>query len=116
MPLDINAREPDDELHNPDPRRDCKSDRGGPICTARGIENLGCLFILVCALVMLLYVVFCLFSCVGIESYQLFSAGMHNPFLGEIPNRIHISNRLSNSNPFPEAEAILEWRVQPWRD
>lgn len=57
MPLDVNSREPDDDLHNPDPRRDYKSDRGGAIFTARGIVNLGCLFFLFCALVMLLYVV-----------------------------------------------------------
>ncbi|KIP11417.1 glycoside hydrolase family 16 protein [Phlebiopsis gigantea 11061_1 CR5-6] len=39
-------REPDDELHNPDPRRDRKSDQGGTIFTGRGIANLGCLLIL----------------------------------------------------------------------
>ncbi|KAF9234999.1 glycoside hydrolase family 16 protein [Melanogaster broomeanus] len=38
--------EPDDYLHNPDPQRDLKNDKGGTICTARGIANLGCLFIL----------------------------------------------------------------------
>ncbi|KAF8127642.1 glycoside hydrolase family 16 protein [Boletus edulis] len=38
--------EPDDYLHNPDPKRDLKSDQGGTICTARGIANLGCLFLL----------------------------------------------------------------------
>ncbi|EIM92126.1 beta-glucan synthesis-associated [Stereum hirsutum FP-91666 SS1] len=41
-----NQPEPDDELHNPDPRRDRKYDAGGTIFTLRGIANLGCLAIL----------------------------------------------------------------------
>ncbi|EKM61142.1 glycoside hydrolase family 16 protein [Phanerochaete carnosa HHB-10118-sp] len=44
--LSPNFREPDDELHNPDPKRDRKSDKGGTILTSRGIANLGCLVIL----------------------------------------------------------------------
>lgn len=44
--LSPNFREPDDELHNPDPKRDRKSDKGGTIFTSRGIANLGCLVIL----------------------------------------------------------------------
>ena len=52
--LSPNFREPDDELHNPDPRRDRKSDKGGTIFTARGIANLGCLFILFSGMGMLL--------------------------------------------------------------
>ncbi|GJE87636.1 glycoside hydrolase family 16 protein [Phanerochaete sordida] len=44
--LSPSFREPDDELHNPDPKRDRKSDKGGTIFTSRGIANLGCLFIL----------------------------------------------------------------------
>ena len=51
-----NHREPDDDLHTPDPRRDRKSDQGGTICTARGISNLGCLAILFAGITMLLYV------------------------------------------------------------
>lgn len=46
-------REPDDDLHNPDPRRDHRTDRGGSICTARGILNLGCLVILSAGLLMM---------------------------------------------------------------
>ncbi|PSS37591.1 hypothetical protein PHLCEN_2v607 [Hermanssonia centrifuga] len=46
-------REPDDELHNPDPRRDRKSDKGGTIFTARGVSNLGCLVILFSGMAML---------------------------------------------------------------
>ncbi|OJT09591.1 Beta-glucan synthesis-associated protein SKN1 [Trametes pubescens] len=38
--------EGDDDLHNPDPRRDRKHDQGGHIFTARGFFNLGCLFVL----------------------------------------------------------------------
>lgn len=42
----MNSAEPDDYLHNPDPRRDRHFDAGGTILTMRGIANLGCLFIL----------------------------------------------------------------------
>jgi hypothetical protein len=52
----MNVREPDDFLHNPDPKRDRHYDAGGHIFTARGIANLGCLFILATGLLMLLCV------------------------------------------------------------
>lgn len=45
-----------DYLHNPDPKRDRKSDRGGSIFTARGLMNLGCLAILISGLLTLLSV------------------------------------------------------------
>jgi len=51
--LTMNVPEPDDYLHNPDPKRDRHYDAGGHIFTARGIANLGCLFILGAALLML---------------------------------------------------------------
>lgn len=35
--------EPDDYLHNPDPRRDRRVDKGGSVLTGRGLANLGCL-------------------------------------------------------------------------
>ena len=38
--------EPDDSLHNPDPIRDHKVDKGGHIFSSRGLVNLGCLLIL----------------------------------------------------------------------
>ncbi|KAJ3715052.1 glycoside hydrolase family 16 protein [Lentinula raphanica] len=47
----LNVREPDDYLHNPDPKRDRKNDKGGTFLTARGFANLGCLAILLVALV-----------------------------------------------------------------
>ncbi|TFK37538.1 beta-glucan synthesis-associated protein KRE6 [Crucibulum laeve] len=53
MPLLMGNPEPDDYLHNPDPRRDRKNDRGGHIFTARGIANLGCLFVLAAGMMML---------------------------------------------------------------
>ncbi|QRV76398.1 glycoside hydrolase family 16 protein [Ceratobasidium sp. AG-Ba] len=43
--------EPDDYLHNPDPRRDRASDLGASIFTARGIANLGCLSLLALAFI-----------------------------------------------------------------
>ncbi|KAH9955314.1 glycoside hydrolase family 16 protein [Russula dissimulans] len=49
----MNVPEPDDYLHNPDPKRDRHYDAGGHIFTARGIANLGCLFLLGASLLML---------------------------------------------------------------
>ncbi|KAI0068292.1 beta-glucan synthesis-associated [Artomyces pyxidatus] len=51
--LRSNAPEPDDYLHNPDPRRDRKNDQGGTIFTIRGATNLGCLAILSCGIIAL---------------------------------------------------------------
>ncbi|CCO27401.1 Eukaryotic translation initiation factor 2 subunit alpha Short=eIF-2-alpha [Rhizoctonia solani AG-1 IB] len=42
----LNVPEPDDHLHNPDPRRDRLNDAGGSIFNPRGLANLGCLLIL----------------------------------------------------------------------
>jgi len=47
----LNVREPDDYLHNPDPKRDRKNDKGGTFLTTRGFANLGCLFLLLIILV-----------------------------------------------------------------
>ena len=52
--LSMRDMEPDDQLHNPDPTRDLKNDRGGSIFTSRGIVNLGCLFILAASIMTLL--------------------------------------------------------------
>ncbi|KAG2023057.1 beta-glucan synthesis-associated protein [Coprinopsis cinerea AmutBmut pab1-1] len=38
--------EPDDYLHNPDPKRDVNYDAGGHFCTYRGLTNLGCMITL----------------------------------------------------------------------
>ncbi|KZO89660.1 glycoside hydrolase family 16 protein [Calocera viscosa TUFC12733] len=51
--LSLSDREADDYLHNPDPKRDRKNDRGGTMFTARGIVNLGCLFIMAAGLIAL---------------------------------------------------------------
>ncbi|TFK37328.1 beta-glucan synthesis-associated protein [Crucibulum laeve] len=51
--LSINQPEADDELHNPDPRRDRKNDYGGHIFTSRGLANLGCIIVLGVGLVAL---------------------------------------------------------------
>ncbi|KAI0041789.1 glycoside hydrolase family 16 protein [Auriscalpium vulgare] len=51
--LRTNDPEPDDYLHNPDPKRDRKYDQGGTIFTARGLSNLGCLLVLACGIVTL---------------------------------------------------------------
>jgi Beta-glucan synthesis-associated protein SKN1/KRE6/Sbg1 len=52
----MNVPEPDDVLHNPDPKRDRHYDNGGHIFTSRGIANLGCLFVLLAGMMMLLFV------------------------------------------------------------
>jgi hypothetical protein len=54
--MQANMQEPDDVLHNPDPRRDRKNDTGGTIFTARGMANLGCLAVLFFGLLVLLWV------------------------------------------------------------
>lgn len=51
--LAMNLEEPDDELHNPDPRRDRNNDRGGSVFTYRGLTNLGCLIFLAVGMVTL---------------------------------------------------------------
>lgn len=72
--LAMNLEEPDDELHNPDPRRDRKNDRGGSVFTYRGLTNLGCLIFLAVGMVSLLYAHIIYVSLVpGID--MLFSAG-----------------------------------------
>ncbi|KAI0947300.1 hypothetical protein AcV7_009758 [Taiwanofungus camphoratus] len=43
---DLYRPEHDDIFHNPDPRRDYRSDKGGSIFTPRGVTNLGCLIFL----------------------------------------------------------------------
>lgn len=55
----VNTPEPDDYLHNPDPKRDRNIDAGGHIFTARGISNLGFMAFLVLGMLMLLYVSVC---------------------------------------------------------
>ncbi|KDN41086.1 hypothetical protein RSAG8_07640, partial [Rhizoctonia solani AG-8 WAC10335] len=49
--VDYGHPEADDDLHNPDPKRDCGHDSGGTFCTARGVANLGCLAILLVGLI-----------------------------------------------------------------
>ncbi|KAJ7574310.1 beta-glucan synthesis-associated [Mycena floridula] len=51
--LSPNQPEADDDLHNPDPRRDRKIDTDKNILTSRGLANLGCLFILAMGLITL---------------------------------------------------------------
>ncbi|KAI0724623.1 glycoside hydrolase family 16 protein [Cerioporus squamosus] len=56
LPLDphyVDGPEADDKLHNPDPVRDHRSDKGGSIVTGRGLMNLGCIFILAAGIVAL---------------------------------------------------------------
>lgn len=57
--LSPNHPEPDDYLHNPDPKRDRNNDRGGSIFTHRGLSNLGCLSLLILTLLGLLSVFYC---------------------------------------------------------
>lgn len=54
--MSVDQPENDDFLHNPDPRRDYKSDKGGHIFTSRGLANLGCLLIMSAGMLTLLCV------------------------------------------------------------
>jgi hypothetical protein len=54
--VSMNHPEPDDVLHNPDPKRDRRSDGGGSLFTHRGLANLGCLLLISLAVIALLYV------------------------------------------------------------
>ncbi|KAF5371672.1 hypothetical protein D9758_003419 [Tetrapyrgos nigripes] len=49
--LSMNDPEADDFLHNPDPKRDSKNDRGGSYFNDRSFSNLGCLLLLAVALI-----------------------------------------------------------------
>ncbi|KAI0651966.1 glycoside hydrolase family 16 protein [Trametes meyenii] len=49
----VDGPEPDDVLHNPDPRRDRKGDSRGNIFTVRGLVNLGCISLLAVAIISL---------------------------------------------------------------
>ncbi|KAL5501279.1 hypothetical protein ACEPAH_8539 [Sanghuangporus vaninii] len=51
--MDATVAEPDDELHTPDPDRDKTIDKGGTVCTPRGMLNLGCLIVLLASLLAL---------------------------------------------------------------
>lgn len=52
-PLHMDTPEPDDFLHNPDPKRDRTNDFARDVFTKRGITNLGCLLILCLGLISL---------------------------------------------------------------
>ncbi|KAI0669783.1 glycoside hydrolase family 16 protein [Trametes maxima] len=49
----VDGPEPDDALHNPDPRRDRKGESRGNIFTARGLVNLGCISLLAAGIIAL---------------------------------------------------------------
>ncbi|KAF7974426.1 hypothetical protein HWV62_12296 [Athelia sp. TMB] len=53
--LSMQDKEEDDFLHNPDPTRDLKSDRGGSIITGRGIANLGCIVLIAASIITLFH-------------------------------------------------------------
>ncbi|KAF7966825.1 hypothetical protein HWV62_36925 [Athelia sp. TMB] len=50
---DLSYAEADDVLHNPDPTRDRRTDLSGTIFTCRGLTNVGCLALLVLAVITL---------------------------------------------------------------
>ncbi|KAH9944099.1 glycoside hydrolase family 16 protein [Epithele typhae] len=51
--VSFNHPEDDDSLHNPNPKRDHRADKGGSVFTARGLMNLGCILFLATAILML---------------------------------------------------------------
>ena len=85
----MNVREPDDYLHNPDPKRDRHYDAGGHIFTARGFANLGCLFILGAGMLMLL----CVFPHSFPSSPQETSPTIHVPFSAGYPIYSHFTTK-----------------------
>lgn len=85
--LHINDREPDDWLHNPDPRRDKDFDEGGSVFTARGFANLGCIGLLTIAVVTLFagYPIITYFTTDELSNRGGFNLGGINAS-GQIPN------------------------------
>jgi len=84
--LSPNHAEPDDYLHNPDPRRDKSTDHGGNIFTARGIMNLGCLLVLGLGILTLFagYPVISHFTSHPLSSFGAFGVGGINS-TGQVP-------------------------------
>ncbi|TFK48197.1 glycoside hydrolase family 16 protein [Heliocybe sulcata] len=82
-----NQPENDDFLHNPDPRRDHKWDRGGSMFTGRGIANLGCLFIMAAGLITLFagYPLATYFSKHDLKFFGGFNVGGTNA-TGQVPS------------------------------
>lgn len=85
--ISLNHPEPDDDLHNPDPRRDRRHDRGGGVLTCRGLSNLGCLTVLCLGLVALFggYPVLSYFTHHTLSSNGGFNIGGINAS-GQIPS------------------------------
>ncbi|KAI0756878.1 glycoside hydrolase family 16 protein [Daedaleopsis nitida] len=85
--LSIDQPENDDYLHNPDPRRDRKSDKGGHIFTTRGLANLGCLVILCAGMLTLFagYPLITYFSKTPLSTNGGFNLGGINA-TGQIPS------------------------------
>ncbi|KAK0464977.1 beta-glucan synthesis-associated [Desarmillaria tabescens] len=82
-----NHAEPDDYLHNPDPRRDRKNDNGGSVFTYRGLTNLGCIVVLGLGLVSLFagYPIISYFTTHDISSLGGFNLGGINAS-GQVPS------------------------------
>ncbi|KAL4070806.1 glycoside hydrolase family 16 protein [Scleroderma citrinum] len=112
-----NHPEPDDYLHNPDPRRDRKHDRGGSVITCRGLSNLGCLLVLTTGLLALFagYPLISYFTRHGLSFNGGFNIGGINAS-GQIPS---ISNNYglididtpSSAYTFPSFADGSEWQL-----
>lgn len=111
----MNHPEPDDYLHNPDPKRDRRSDRGGSIFTLRGLENIGCIAVLVLAL-MALFAGYPLIVYFGGDEPD--TLGGYN--LGGINGTGQVAARLGNTNLIdidtpPEAYTYTSrWTGETW--
>lgn len=92
--------EPDDYLHNPDPKRDKKSDKGGTIFTIRGLMNLGCLVILIVALMTLFagYPIITHFTKNDAKTLGAFNLGGVNGS-GQVPQTIGNFGLIDNDTP-----------------
>ncbi|THH13369.1 hypothetical protein EW146_g6838 [Bondarzewia mesenterica] len=85
--LSPNVREPDDFLHNPDPKRDRKNDQGGNIFTYRGFINLGCLAIIALGIFALFagYPIITYFTKKSLSTFGAFNLGGLNAS-GQVPD------------------------------
>lgn len=81
-----NSPEPDDFLHNPDPKRDAKNDRGGSFFNERSYSNLGCLILLIVAILGLFagYPIIAFFTKHSLSNFGGFNVGGLNAS-GQVP-------------------------------
>ena len=111
----LNHPEPDDYLHNPDPKRDRKSDRGGTIFTIRGLYNVGCLLILVLALCTLFggYPLIVYFGADKPDTLGGYNLGGING-TGQVATRLGNFNLIDDDTPSEAYTYTSKWTGETW--